>query len=80
MFGEELGGVMLPSSLCFGYVVENAREVRDSNSLAGIQHLPLEELLPTCSLDLVSQFGQFRHHFITMVSLDFDIPILNGTA
>src|SRR5215469_14046191 len=29
------------------------------------------------TLDLISQLGQFRHHFLTLVSLDFDSPILD---
>src|SRR6266567_4943469 len=39
-----------------------------------------QNFLATSALDLVSQRGQFRHHFITMVALNLDIPILDSAA
>ncbi len=53
--------------------------ISNSKAWEGVLYL-LWELLPTSTLDLVSQFSQFRHHFLTMVSLDFDIPILDGAT
>ena len=51
-----------------------------SKSPSAYQVYFCSELLPTSALDLISQFAQFRHHFITMVALNLDIPILDSAA